>query len=108
MIVIVNRFLLRKGFNGIALWPFIILRKKEMKGDVRMLTHEKIHLRQQVEMLVVLFYVWYGVEFFIRWYQYKNRRVAYLNISFEREAYAHEKDLHYLKKRSFWRFVLFL
>ena len=108
MILIVNRFLLRKGFNGITLWPFVVLRKKELKDDVRLLNHERIHLRQQVELLVVFFYVWYGLEFLVRWFQYKNRYATYRNISFEREAYSNEKDLDYCKKRSFWRFFRYV
>jgi len=28
-----------------------------------------------------------------------------MNISFEREAYANEKDLNYLKSRSLWQFI---
>lgn len=108
MILIVNRFLLRKGFNGITLWPFVVLRKKELKTDARFLHHERIHLRQQAELLVLFFYVWYGVEFLVRWFQYKNRHLAYRNISFEREAYANEKDLAYIKKRPFWSFLSFL
>lgn len=108
MIVWVNRFLLRKKFLGIALWPFIIIRKKELLNDAEFLNHEKIHLRQQAEMLVVFFYVWYVLEFLVRWLQYKNRYEAYKNISFEREAYTHEKDLNYLKKRSFFGFTNFL
>ncbi|MAK35493.1 MAG: hypothetical protein CMC15_04895 [Flavobacteriaceae bacterium] len=108
MIVVVNRFLLRKGFNGIALWPFVVLRKKEMKSDVRMLNHERIHLRQQAEMLVVLFYLWYGAEFLLRWFQYKNRYEAYRNISFEREAYTNENDLHYCKKRPFLNYLKYV
>ncbi len=108
MILIVNKFLLRKGFNGIALWPFVVLRKKELKKDVRMMNHERIHLRQQAELLVVFFYVWYGVEFLVRWFQYKNRNTAYRNICFEREAYDKEKDLEYCKKRSFWSFLNYL
>ncbi len=108
MIVVINRFLLRKGFNGITLWPFIILRKKEMRSDTCMLNHERIHLRQQLELLVFPFYVWYVIEYVIRLLQYKNRQQAYRNISFEREAYTHEKDLDYLKKRSFWFFFNFI
>ena len=108
MIVWVNRFLLRKKFLGIALWPFIIIRKKELLNDAEFLNHEKIHLRQQAEMFVVFFYVWYVLEFLVRWLQYKNRYEAYKNISFEREAYTHEKDLNYLKKRSFFGFTNFL
>lgn len=108
MILIVNRFLLRKGFNGITLWPFVVLRKKELKADARFLQHERIHLWQQAELLVLFFYVWYVIEFLVRWFQYKNRHTAYRNISFEREAYANEKDLDYLKSRSFWRFLRYV
>lgn len=107
MIVWVNRFLLRKKFLGMALWPFIILQNKDLLSDATFINHEKIHLRQQAEMLVVFFYLWYGLEFLIRWFQYKNRYLAYKNISFEREAYTNEKDLDYLKKRSFWKFITY-
>ncbi len=72
------------------------------------MNHERIHLRQQIELLVVPFYVWYGLEFLLRLLQYRNRRKAYYNISFEREAYGNEKDLNYLKQRSFWNFLKYL
>ena len=108
MIVLVNRFLLRKKFSGIALWPFVILKDSKFKEDVIMLNHERIHLRQQAELLVVFFYVWYGLEYLIRLIQYRNRHEAYKNISFEREAYANEKDLDYLKRRSFWEYLKYI
>jgi hypothetical protein len=108
MIVLVNRFILRKRFLGITLWPFIILKDKKLKGDIIFMNHERIHFQQQVELLVLPFFIWYGVEFLFRWLQYKNRHKAYRNISFEREAYGNEKDLNYLKKRSFWKFVRFV
>ncbi|MFD2915535.1 hypothetical protein [Psychroserpens luteus] len=68
------------------------------------MNHEKIHLRQQLELLVIPFYVFYVVEFSIRLIQYKKWYLAYQNISFEREAFTKEKDLNYLKSRSFWSF----
>lgn len=108
MVVVVNRFLLRKKFTGICLWPFIIIRKKTLKNDHVFMNHERIHLRQQAEMLVLPFYLWYGVEFLFRLFQYKNKYEAYRNISFEREAYKNDKDLLYLKGRPFWRFLNYL
>ncbi|RFN58758.1 hypothetical protein [Marixanthomonas ophiurae] len=108
MIILVNRFLLRKKFVGIALWPFLILKDHALKTDVVFMNHERIHLRQQIELLVVFFYLWYGVEYVIRLLQYRNRYTAYRNISFEREAYAKEKDIGYLQKRPFWVFLSFL
>ncbi len=108
MIVVVSRFLLRKRFSGITLWPFVVLRNRGLKSDAVFLNHEKIHLRQQAELLVLPFYVWYVIEFVIRLFQYKNRHQAYRNISFEREAHTNEKDLQYLSRRSFWSFINYL
>jgi len=87
------------------LFPIILVREARLKNDKILINHEKIHIRQQIEMLVVFFYVWYVAEFLLRLWQYKNRRVAYENISFEREAYACETDEHYLSRRPFWQFL---
>ena len=108
MFIIVNRFLVRRGFNGIALWPFIILKASNFKRDTFMMNHERIHIRQQAEMLIIIFYLWYGIEYLYRLIQYRNRFLAYRNISFEREAYKNENDLNYLKQRSFWGFLQYL
>jgi len=72
------------------------------------MNHERIHLRQQLELLVVFFYVWYVLEYVLRLLQYKNKHKAYKYISFEREAYGNEKDLQHLQRRSFWRFLKYL
>lgn len=108
MIVLVFKYLLPKGYRGISLFPFIIVSNKNCSEDLVLLNHEKIHIRQQLEMLVIPFYIWYGIEFLVRFFQYENWTLAYKNISFEREAYTNEKDLNYLKKRSFWEFYNFL
>jgi len=108
MIVLVLKYLLPKGFRGISLFPFIVFSDKAAKNNLVLLNHEKIHIRQQLEMLVIPFYVWYALEFIVRYFQYKNWDLAYRNISFEREAYTNEKDLNYLKQRSFWEFYKFL
>lgn len=108
MILIVSRFLLRNKFNGMVLWPFVILKHEKLKNNPVFLNHECIHLKQQAELLVVFFYLWYGLEFLFRIIQYKNKHLGYRNISFEREAYANEKDLNYLKKRPFWKFLKYI
>ena len=91
--------------RGITLFPFIVLSEKSDRNNAVLLNHEKIHIRQQLEMLVLPFFVIYLTEFLIGYVKYRNWQLAYKNISFEREAYANEKDLHYLKQRSFWRFL---
>jgi hypothetical protein len=105
MILIVFKYLTPRGFRGLTFFPFVFLMNKEDVLDKVFVNHEKIHLRQQLELLVLPFYVWYVIEFLIRWIITKDKNVAYRNISFEKEAYTNEKDLNYLKSRSFWIFL---
>ena len=108
MIVIVFKYLTPKGFRGLTFYPFVFLANKKDKNNEVFLNHEKIHIRQQLELLVFPFYIWYGLEYLVRLVQYRDRQKAYFNISFEREAYKNEKDLYYLKQRSFWKFINYI
>jgi len=78
------------NYRAITLWPFVFY--KGGVGSV-MLNHELIHGRQQVELLVIPFYVIYVIEWLFK---------GYRGISFEREAYEHEDDFKYLRNRKFW------
>ncbi len=97
-----------KGYTGITLFPFIFLKSKSLKNNTVLINHEKIHLRQQIELLILPFYLWYGLEFLFRYYQHKNWFIAYKNISFEREAFANDADFQYIKNRTFWQFLKYL
>ena len=108
MFVLVFKYLTPKWVRGITIFPFIVLSYREDKQNLVLINHEKIHIRQQIELLVIPFFLWYGLEFLVRLLQYRNSKQAYLNISFEREAYQNEKNLDYLKQRSFWGFIKFL
>ncbi|MBY0487021.1 MAG: hypothetical protein K2P85_07550 [Flavobacteriaceae bacterium] len=108
MILIVFKYLTPRGFRGLTFYPFVFLADKDDKLNTIFINHEKIHIRQQLELLVLPFYVMYFTEYLFRLIQYKDNKKAYFNISFEREAYANEKDLNYLKSRSFWRFCVYL
>ena len=108
MFVIVFKYLIPKGYRSLTFFPFVFLLQKEDKVNRVLVNHEKIHIRQQIELLVLPFYVWYGTEFLIRYFQYKNWSTAYRNISFEREAYSNEKNLNYLKQRGLFSFLQYL
>lgn len=103
--ILISKYLVPKGYLGITFFPFVFLKYDVLKSNKYLLNHEKIHLRQQLELLIIPFYFWYVIEFFVRLVVYKNWIKAYKNISFEREAYTNEKDLNYLKSRSFWNFI---
>ena len=102
--IIINKFLVRKGYAAMAIFPFIFFRKKEYINAKR-LNHEKIHLKQQLELLIIPFYVWYGIDFLVKWIKLKDSKKAYYNISFEREAYQNENNLNYLKSRKLFSFL---
>jgi hypothetical protein len=88
-----------------ALYPFILLRHAGLKENTVLINHEKIHLRQQAELVIIPFYIWYFTEYLIRLLQYRDHKKAYLNISFEKEAYQHEFTLNYLATRNIWDFM---
>lgn len=108
MKIIAAKYLIPKGFAGITLYPFIIVNDKRAMQNKTLLNHEKIHLRQQAEMLVLPFYIWYSIEYLIRLIQHRNRQTAYRNISFEREAYHNESSNTFLSNRPFWNFLKFI
>ena len=108
MRLIISKFWVPKGFSGITVYPFIFARENYLRTHKTFVNHEKIHLRQQIELLILPFFIWYVLEFFFRLIQYKNRKKAYRNISFEREAYANESNADYLTNRKFFSFFNYL
>lgn len=107
--IFTNAFIVRlltgKFATAIALWPFIILRTNTLLKNEVLIRHEKIHLRQQAELLLVFFYILYGLEFMYHYFLCRDRRTAYYRISFEREAYAQEQNEEYLKNRKLFAFI---
>jgi len=108
MILIASKYLVPKGYIGITLYPFIIVRERQLMQHPVLLNHERIHLRQQAELLILPFYIWYVTEYLIRLSMYRSRKQAYRNISFEREAYANESNAGYIIHRPFWNFIKYL
>ncbi len=108
MFLIVSKYLIPKGYRGMTLYPFVIIRNFLDKENKVLLNHEKIHIRQQVELLILPFFMLYFLEYLFRLLQFRDKNKAYRNISFEREAYANENDLNYLQKRKIWSFFRYL
>lgn len=103
-----SSFLVPRGFAAITLFPFIILRSDTYKNDKKLILHERIHLAQQKELLVIPFFLMYSTEFLVRLVFYRSRKKAYRNISFEREAYANETNPQYLHTRKPYSFLKYL
>jgi len=93
-----------KNINGMAIFPFIILRKK---SDV-LSNHESIHIQQQIELLLIGFVILYYCNWIHNIIKLKFRkdcvRESYKNILFEKEAYTNENNLKYLDNRKLYNY----
>ena len=94
--------------SGMALFPFILINKKAFKNNRQIMQHEIIHLKQQLELLILPFYFFYVLNYLLNLIKYKNHNKAYLNIVFEKEAYDNDTNKVYLQKRPFWAFIKYL
>ena len=93
--------------SAIALFPFILFKDEASKKDAVLLNHEKIHLRQQIELLIIPFYIIYLINYILNLVKYRNHFKAYMNIAFEKEAYHHDQNLQYLNYRRPFSFMKF-
>ena len=84
--MIIKTNILPRNVIAITLFPFIFTKRTD-EGTIN---HERIHIRQQAELLVIFFYVLYFFEWAFK---------GYNGISFEKEAYENESNLNYLKQR---------
>jgi hypothetical protein len=86
-----------------TIWPFVLLRKPN--PSARLLNHERIHLRQQLELGILPFYLWYFIEYAYWYIRLGDHYTAYRAIRFEREAFDNDDNLTYLNKRPLWAFL---
>ena len=108
MHIIRNKFIPFSGYKAINLFG-ILFAKPNAKIDELTINHESIHSKQFKEVTLSLaipilllsfsvswwwillipftFYLWYVIEFLIRWAITRNWDEAYRNICFEKEAY---------------------
>lgn len=96
-------------FNAIGfsflIWIFIHPNTPKYKLE-KLINHETIHFRQQLELLFVLHWVLYILFYFINLiFIYQNHRKAYRNNPFEVEANKYEDDL---KNRKIYGWVQYI
>lgn len=130
--IIYCKHIRRLGISGISIFPFIIMAEKDLtKRGTVMINHERIHHKQQEEVLVFClpiiawlaltvspwcwllvpvnpFYFWYGIEYLVHRIRLRHHQAAYLAISFELEAYGWQFDEFHLKKRETFFWVKYL
>ncbi len=106
--ILVFKHFFYKNYVGLSFWPFIFLKHDALKEDSVLINHEKIHLKQQSELLILPFYLIYISEWLLRTLFYFDSYKAYQNISFEREAYHNERNMNYPRERRPFSFIKYL
>ena len=107
MLLILPRLLYFLGghhLNALSFFPFIILKSKDQKDNKKLIRHEKIHWRQQIELFFIGFYVLYPIFYLLKRISKMPHHEAYLNIPFEKEAYAYQDNL----KTSWYGWIQFI
>lgn len=106
--ILVFKHFFYKSYVGLSVWPFIIVKHDALKDDNVLINHEKIHLKQQLELLVLPFYIIYITEWLLRSLFCLSFYRGYQTISFEQEAYANEHNLKYPRERKPFSFIKYL
>jgi len=71
-----------------------------------MIEEEKIHWKQQTGLLILFFYIIYFFDWFVKLFKYG--KLAYYNISFEREAKLNKYTPSYKNERKWWYFMKYM
>jgi hypothetical protein len=108
MIHKVNTKLVPNGYVAITLLPFLAFYKSGEVMTERCIRHESIHGRQQAELLIIFFYLQYGLEYLYWRLKGYDHSKAYISISFEKEARENDKNAEYLKKRKRYSWMKYL
>ena len=101
-VFLIKRHPMGRDFLAICLFGFIFSVRPLNKTEIN---HERIHAVQQRELLYLPFFLWYFLEWLVLLLKYRDRMEAYRHIRFEEEAYRHQADLDYLKRRKLFQYL---
>lgn len=108
-IIVAPKFLnfVTRGFaRAMVLYPFILLSKEEDRNNEKLIRHEQIHVYQQLELLIIGFYLWYVIEYLIYRLKGYSGDDAYYRLSMEQEA--RELACNLGKRRKLFGFLKYL
>ena len=100
-VILIKRHPMGKSYLAICLFGLVFSVRPLNATEYN---HERIHAVQQKELLYLPFFIWYVIEWLILLVRFRNGKKAYYNIRFEKEAYNHQNDLDYLKKRKHFHY----
>lgn len=108
--VVYNKLFPLKGFKAMNLFGLLLIRKDQRDFMLaKDYNHEKIHTAQYRELGYLFFLPIYILEWLIKLFYYRfHAHRAYRAISFEREAYLHEREKEYLTRRRHYSWIKYI
>jgi hypothetical protein len=91
--------------TAMAVYPFMIFKNQKVSVSRKVIRHELIHFHQQLELLILPFYVLYFLSYLLNLLIYRDHDKAYRNICFEVEAYANDDNPDYLPQRKMFAWM---
>jgi hypothetical protein len=96
-----------KHYTGFSFFLFIWISRLE-KNSARLIRHETIHFRQQVELLFVFHWILYVLFYLISRLKGQGHYIGYRYNPFELEAYGNDGNENYLKTRKAFAWTKYL
>ena len=95
-----------RDYHAITIFPFVFFNGREL--DENEIRHEKVHLWQQLYLLVIPFYLLYLLFWLANIVRYRDKDLAYRNIPFERSAYylENQQSVSPLRQSFHWLYCL--
>ena len=87
MKIIYNDYIPFRGFIAINLFGNVFARNEFKPLPYYVIKHELVHTRQMQKYYYVGFYLLYLYKYIINIFKYKDLKIAYKEIDFEKEAY---------------------
>lgn len=99
---------LGERMKATTIGPLVIFKNEEASKDEVLVNHERVHIRQQLELLFILQWILYLAFYIIARFQGKSQYIAYRSNPFEREAYANQGNLKYLSSRKLFSWLSYI
>lgn len=96
-----------KFYTGFSFFIFIWISRLE-KNESRLVRHETIHFRQQLEMLFIFHWMLYGLFYLIARVFGHGHWTAYRFNPFELEAFTNDADSSYLRGRKQFAWLTYI
>ncbi|WKZ31127.1 MAG: hypothetical protein QY318_04815 [Candidatus Dojkabacteria bacterium] len=104
-----NGFANPESVKAGAFYPFLYLRFPDHPNNPTWINHEKIHFRQQLELLFIFYFIFIAAErIYYRYFRKLSPLDSYLASAFEQECYINQSDTLYLSRRRPYAFLKYM